>query len=97
MAGSEAKAKQAVRPINILTDSYFCIVLRVRESGNSKPGQKAGHRTLKTAQGRHSERSNQARKIPVRSEDCGAKQIIRLLSHLNSLRNEEVVEARSSE
>ena len=26
-----------------------------------------------------------------------AEQIIRLLSHLNSLRNEEVVEARSSE
>ena len=89
--------RKAVRPINILTDSYFCIVLRVRESGNSKPGQKAGHRTLKTAQGRHSRRKavkveDSSQKRRLRSE-----QIIRLLSHLNSLRNEEVVEARSSE
>ena len=53
-------------------------------------------RTLKTAQGRHSELKQRTRKIPVRSGRCGNSQI-RLQFHLNSLRNGIAVEARSSE
>ena len=60
----EAKAEQAVRPINILTEySYFCIVLRVRESENSKLGRGTEHAR---EDAKHPSSGCRFRRIPAR-------------------------------
>ena len=69
-----------------------------RRVAATRPQGRGGSRarTLKTAQGRHSEEARKRGRFQSEARTCGNSQI-RLLSHLNSLRNGEVVEARSSE
>ena len=68
----KAKAKQAVRPINILTLNRFnCIVLRVRASGNSIAGRKRSATHLENCTGKTFREKLKSRKIPVRSDGSG--------------------------
>ena len=99
--------RKTVRPIHI-SDYSFILLYRFEGSQESSPTSdcararqqvEAGtaRRTLKTAQGRHSERGSNEKPgfQSLTSKESDSQ--IRLSSHLNSLRNGMIVEARSSE
>ena len=95
MAGERESA--AVRPINILTTLSWPLY---RFEGSQEPSTRTlrVRLHLENCTGKTFRGSTEARGHPVeaRARTCGNSQI-RLSSHLNSLRNGMIVEARSSE